>query len=376
MSKSNLFIPKRIRVGFQKREGTYTKHLAYIVYYDNKGKLRKEKSWQGWRDKGIKAQEFENEPTEGFVLNKGIRRGGWSHFGSERSMIRIYDPRGMEFEITPENLLLILMETNCSKRGLEGEFVYAWMGTELILIPCVAEDYKTAQEYTDRQDQKVSARDLKPGCSYTTKKGEEIIYMGRFPWFEWNRDNNTGRVKKKSHVFCLPEKPDSKYGNNLRFFPQNNMTFLAELNNSNPVPNYADLVDEWNSDEHSSEIVDWKTRKILPRIQEVENNTLGPRPNRSTYYEKSGNEIHVWRLETAKQWGHRFNQNEILGYRLEHVFTFDTKTCTSKGIDRYWSNTGPILKKEQVLEKMKSFSEVDMVLSNGSKVRFGDRHYD
>lgn len=46
-----IFIPKKINVGFQKRDDTYTGKLAYIIYYDETGKLRKETSWNGWRDK-------------------------------------------------------------------------------------------------------------------------------------------------------------------------------------------------------------------------------------------------------------------------------------------------------------------------------------
>lgn len=68
--KSNIFIPKKINVGYQNRSGTYTGKLAYIIYYDEKGVLRKERSWNGWRDEDIPNDEFDNEPTEGFVLNK------------------------------------------------------------------------------------------------------------------------------------------------------------------------------------------------------------------------------------------------------------------------------------------------------------------
>ena len=51
--KSNIFVPKRINVGFQERSSTYTGKLAYVIYYDEKGTLRKEKSWNGWRNKEI-----------------------------------------------------------------------------------------------------------------------------------------------------------------------------------------------------------------------------------------------------------------------------------------------------------------------------------
>lgn len=31
---ANLFIPQKLKIGFQKREGTFTGKLAYIIYYD------------------------------------------------------------------------------------------------------------------------------------------------------------------------------------------------------------------------------------------------------------------------------------------------------------------------------------------------------
>ena len=78
---SSIFVPKTINVGYQNRSGTYTGKLAYVIYYDEKGKLRKEASWNSWRDDKIPNDEFENVPTEGFVLNKkaGDYSTGWDH---------------------------------------------------------------------------------------------------------------------------------------------------------------------------------------------------------------------------------------------------------------------------------------------------------
>jgi hypothetical protein len=89
--KTSIFIPKTIKVGFQNREGTYTGKLAYVIYYDHKGKLREEASWQSWRDKKISDVDFENVPTQGFVLNKkvGDYCSGWDH---RQAYCRVYDP--------------------------------------------------------------------------------------------------------------------------------------------------------------------------------------------------------------------------------------------------------------------------------------------
>ena len=65
-------IPRKINVGFQERKDTYTGKLGYVIYYDDKGKLCKEKSWNNWRNKSIPNQEFDNEPISGFVLIKRL----------------------------------------------------------------------------------------------------------------------------------------------------------------------------------------------------------------------------------------------------------------------------------------------------------------
>ena len=38
----SIYIPKKIKVGYQNRYDTYTKKLAYVIYYDEKGKENKD----------------------------------------------------------------------------------------------------------------------------------------------------------------------------------------------------------------------------------------------------------------------------------------------------------------------------------------------
>lgn len=378
---SDLFIPKRIRVGFRDRNDTYTKRLAYVTYYDNKGKLRKETSWEGWRDKKIQPEEYDNVPWNGFVLNKGIQRYGWSHFSSNRSYIRIYDTRGIEFEITPENLIGILMETTCSKRDLDGEFVYAWCGSELVLLPCCSEEYKNALEHTARQDQKVSARDLKAGCSYTTKKNEEVIYLGRFHWFEWNMYQDKGRVCKKMHIFAHPEKP--KYG--LRFFPKGDVAFLAHINNHDPVQEYASLIDEFQGDIHSSVIVDWEVSPVNATVNRISDpcypHSSREKMDRHVYLEKVGDLLTFWRVVLV--YGGYYNNRRFIGYHLEKEYELNTKTLEYKSHSRnyygdscyqdgYRGYNGTVLSEEQLIQRLANFVEVDMVLESGKKIRVKD----
>ena len=170
-------------MGFQTRNDTYTKKLAYVIYYDEKGKLRKEPSWNSWRDKKIDPEEFDNVPTEGFVLNKkvGGYAGDWGNF--RQAYVRVYDPRGFEFEISVPNLLYILEHTSSIKgKGLEGEFVYGWEGTDLVLMPTCSPDYARLAELNQKRMERntVKVKDLKIGAEYLNKNGEHWIYMGRF----------------------------------------------------------------------------------------------------------------------------------------------------------------------------------------------------
>ncbi len=185
--KSNIFIPEKINVGFQNRNDTYTKKLAYIIYFDQKGVLRKETSWDGWRDKTIPNVIHENIPTSGFVLNKkvGDYCSDWNH---RQAYVRVYDPRDFEFEITIENLLYILENASSIKgKGLEGEFIYGWDGKDLVLIPVESPDYKEISEYNTIIYSKnyIKAKDLRIGATYRTKQNEEWVYLGRFDY--WTR---------------------------------------------------------------------------------------------------------------------------------------------------------------------------------------------
>jgi hypothetical protein len=175
---TQLNIPKTIKAGYQTRQNTYSKKLAYVIYYDHKNKLRKETSWQGWIDKTIPTDDFTNEPTTGFVLNKN--GGGGRGWDSRCEFIRVYDPRGFEFEISLANLLFILQESTSTKgKGLEGEFVYAWEGSNLVLLPTSCKEYVASTKFTDAKLNKVSATEMIQGHKYLTKNQKTWLYLGR-----------------------------------------------------------------------------------------------------------------------------------------------------------------------------------------------------
>lgn len=181
---SKMNIPKTINVGYVKREDTYTKKLAYVIYTDAKNVLRKEDSWNGWRDHTIEPQKFDNVPTSGFVLNKKV--GGYRYsWNSRATYVRVYDPRDFEFEISVSNLLFILQETSSIQgKGLEGEFVYAWDGKDLILLPANCQEYVESQNFTDKQTNKVGKSEIVEGATYLMKDMRTVMYLGKHPWCE------------------------------------------------------------------------------------------------------------------------------------------------------------------------------------------------
>ena len=187
---TQLNIPKTIAVGQVKRNDTYTGRLGYVIYKDEKGVLRKETSWQNWRDKTIEPAYYDNTPTEGFVLNKnggGQSSSRYSDWHTRAAFIRVYDPRDFEFEISVENLLFILHYCDCSRgKGLEGKFVYAWSGKDLVLLPEGCKEYKNSMEFTELKTMKVPSKELTPGCTYHTKNQQDLLYLGKFNYINSN----------------------------------------------------------------------------------------------------------------------------------------------------------------------------------------------
>jgi hypothetical protein len=284
---SKLFIPDKIKVGFNPRKDTYTGLLGYIIGHDGK-KWRKEPSWESWRyeylednefekyknnvfnnhlnslrhyehtkerieefernydtftphgkisnDPKIKPREYENVPIEGFVLNKKV--GGISYgWNNRQTYSRVYDPRGFEFEITIQNLLFILQECNAYKgKGLEGTFVYSWDGKDLVLLPTSCQEYQECKKFTKLQHEKISTKDLIAGCAYKTKQLDELIYLGKFNWSDiWLDKINID----KQYVFYNVK--------DNRLLGLKALTSLAQRITDTPVENYAELLDLFNT---------------------------------------------------------------------------------------------------------------------------------
>lgn len=200
--RSNLYIPKKIKVGFQKRSDTFTGKLGFVTYVDDKGQLRQEKSWEGWRDKKIEAVEFDNEPRSNFVFNKDVNRSGhWS----DVTKVRIYDTRDFEFEIDVSNMMYILMHSDISKRDIAEDCVFAWSGKNLILLPVNSEEYRNSVVNTRKQDAVFSLKTLVLGHTYSTKNQGDAVYLGHHEWSGFNYSGNA-KVRQslgKKHIFYM-----------------------------------------------------------------------------------------------------------------------------------------------------------------------------
>lgn len=288
---TTIYVPKKIKVGFNNRNDTYTGKLAYIIYYDEKGKLRKETSWNSWRNKSIDPEEYDNEPTSGFVLNKkvGDYSGDWGNH--RQAYCRIYDPRGFEFEITINNLLFILEYcTCCPGKGLEGDFVYGWDGKDLVLLPTNSPDYIEIEKYSKRiNDRKTfKGKDLIIGATYLTKDNEEWIYMGRFDkWkccseyygrssyyrYEWSSKevddswikdsyiNNAYKNENKGRHYWFIY-PDAKWKSDRIKIFRSLSSKIIDVINEECVQNYTDLYEELEK-ESSFSPVDYSNDEVF-----------------------------------------------------------------------------------------------------------------
>ena len=213
-----MIIPKNIHVGYQHRIGTHTDKLGFVTYKDDLGNLKFENSWNDWRHKpgdlkkpynkesgvhtdNVKPDIFDNVPTNGFILNKNVKR--YSSF-SNAEYVRVWDPRGFEFEIKIENLLNIILYNGIDKGNeIKGELVYAWednRAKKLTLLPVTTEQYKDHLKLKEETkdgiviEKKLKHKELEVGRKYKTKNNNIIIYMGEYPGTFYDY-SNYGKTK-------------------------------------------------------------------------------------------------------------------------------------------------------------------------------------
>lgn len=327
--ENDLFIPTKIRIGFVTRTDTFTGKLAYIIYYDEKGKIRKEPSWNSWRDKSIPFLELDNTPMLGYMLNRGVERYGYH--GSGRSMIRVHDPRDFEFEISIDNLVGILMNNDVSKRDIQGECVFAWAGSDLILLPVNSEEYKTSQRYTEKQSQKVSTKELIKGATYVKKKDHtHYRYLGHFEWFDYE-DKTTLRqtVKKgKKHLFYTDvQKRDDNY--NLideyeTVIAPMNTSLLSECVAPDVDPKYPEVRKQFEDSVNSAEFTGF--REELITVDDLKKNK-----DRYRYYSSSKSFCLKFGEDVMYQLNFSMYYHDKNYFEYKHEHFFDLYPMTKDG---------------------------------------------
>lgn len=251
--KTDLYIPEKIKIGFVNRDDTFTGKLAYLTYFDEKNVLRKQVSWDNWRDHKIKTIEIDNKPISGFVFNKGVQRYGY-HQNSGRAVARVHDPREFEFEISIENMFGIMMNNDILKRDIQGDFVFAWAGKDLILLPTTSVEYKESQKFTEKQYKNLTTKDLVKGRTYTKKKTpENCVYIGYFNWYEVNGHHmrTHSKYKGKKHIFYSNKK-----------FQHLSVTTLAEAVSDDITAQYPELLEKFEQSLHAKPLNNFKQESI------------------------------------------------------------------------------------------------------------------
>ncbi len=182
--KSNLYIPKKIRVGFRNSLETSTGKFACIIGFDERGALRKENSWNNWRDQNIPYIDLENNPIEGFLFNKDFNEEVLNH----EPFLLIKHPNEFEFEISIGNLICLLLRTTISNKLINGKCVFALDEyNNLNLIPVDSFEYRKAINDTEKLLNNFSTKNLKKGFKYSLKKSnEELTYLGYFNFFKYS----------------------------------------------------------------------------------------------------------------------------------------------------------------------------------------------
>ena len=124
----------------------------------------------------IPSTVFDNKPMEGFGIEQRLNRGG-SWYGNQDKW-KIDDPRGFQLEISGSNLQKIIEYTTIINGVIQGECIWARLGSDNILVPVNTEIYQNTMINTERYTKSVSLKDVKLGDWVIHQNGEEGQYVG------------------------------------------------------------------------------------------------------------------------------------------------------------------------------------------------------
>ena len=233
--KSQLYIPSKVKVGFNTRSDTYTDKLGFVTYNRIDDTTHHGKNWHNWIDESIPILDFDNLPRDGFILNGNKGGGGSRYRWDEREpKIRVWDPNGFEIEIDIPNTLDILeICGSYPGKGLDGNFVYAFKDKRLVLLPIKSEEYKNSMEFTSLKHSSVNKEDVKIGATYLTKEQKKVTYMGKHPYIHMEYSTSDYIKIIDSHIFVNGD-------NNFILL---DFKHLAKEIDSTVISNFAELTD-------------------------------------------------------------------------------------------------------------------------------------
>lgn len=142
-----LIVPNEIRYGIQERYDTYSKKLGYMIYANkSNGTYGQQLSFEGWRDKRFEPKDISNDYQLGFVLNKGHLN---KYYYGASAKFRVFHPEGFEFEISLENLSMLMDNTIISYGEINVPCCIGWDGANVYLVPQVDLKNKVQIEHFD-----------------------------------------------------------------------------------------------------------------------------------------------------------------------------------------------------------------------------------
>lgn len=213
---STSYIPKEIIVGFNRcsADGTwrYGKDqsglLGYATYKDEKGVLRKETSFNNWKNEDIPVRTIENSPIDGFSIVEGVLGDKYSWF-PRNPYIVISDPRGFFIQIPLDNVITIIKEGEILNGKIKNRLIYSWNGIQLTLMIYGGNDYKEATSFTSIINEKpnFTVSDMMKGDKFRTKSGDIVYYYGKYDRF---REDGTNEGK---FYWFIPS--TEEYGKNI-----------------------------------------------------------------------------------------------------------------------------------------------------------------
>jgi len=370
-------LPKKIRVGYQNRDDTYSGKLGYALSMDKRKEMPY--GWKNWCDDSMGYDDFDNEPLEGFVLNRDVggtqRSYGWN---ARRERVRVYDPRGFEIEITVDNVLLILQECSSIKgKGIEGELVYAWDGKHVGLLPTCSQEYKEANQRLNLRDKKITKKDMVEGCVYLTKKNKRLMYMGRQDYYErvncyyhgiTDVKESIKRISKKKHVFRNMEEQDKNRWGYRPYIVETGFTKLARKISDEPESTYAEYYDDMMKQEEYSQIIGLIHEKKSPRtrdkcywIPDLIEETIMVNDRYFFCYFRDQSPKHYWSL------GRRDSTYDDYKIVSVHEISWDdeTGTITAEAVPNYFCGL-----------EIKTFADANDKLVQLKTKRTGGEQYD